>query len=129
MEARAAAARAIGRRALDRPEAARDSENSPETSSKEGGKAAPASLLQEVMAARQAPPPSRDGRAEVAEGGVAAAVMEGLLRAGQARSKRPGVEHTWERVVTAERLRARLAAEAAPPSMQWLRAYAEFHRS
>lgn len=123
LEARVASFRTIGQEALGLPETAKTND----------GKGSGCSLLDGVMASALAPSASsHSGPENSEEESVAMAVMEGLQRAGRARAKkRTNSEHTWERVVAAEKFRSQLAATATSPSSSadWLQLYAEFHRS
>jgi len=121
LEAKAASSRTIGQKALDLPVTPNNSD----------AKGPEVSLLDGVMAAASAPS-DRKEQEPGNEESVAMAVMEGLQRAGRARAKkRTNSEHTWERVVAAEKFRSHLAASARSPSItaEWLQSYAEFHRS
>ena len=123
LEAKAASSRTIGQKALDLPETPNNSD----------AKGPGVSLLDGVMAAASAPSDRKEQEpGNLDEKSVAMAVMEGLQRAGRARAKkRTNSEHTWERVVAAEKFRSHLAAIARSPSItsKWLQSYAEFHRS
>ena len=120
LEARVASFQTIGQEALGLPETAKSND----------AKGLGVSLLEGVMASALAP--SRSGPGNSEEESVAMAVIEGLQRAGRARAKkRTNSEHTWERVVAAEKFRSHLSAAVTSPSSSadWLQLYAEFHRS